>query len=305
MKHEIKVTLLILFIFVLTQIAGLSLLMEDIQYTSVSNETGEIIVVHSPATEQARPDTKGFDSFTYLILGIVFATALLLVIIRFSKKNLWIGFYAFAVFTALSIAISVLIESMLIVYLLSAALAFLKIWRPNFVIHNLSEILVYSGIAILFIPLFSVFWMFVVLAIISVYDVIAVRKSKHMVKMAEFTAKSKLFPGITVPYKGKKISFGKLKELKTGSSSKGGSRTAILGGGDIVFPLIFSGVVLESLVAAGVPEIGAFFQALVITATTTIALALLFFLAKKHRYYPAMPALSAGCVVGWLILLLF
>ena len=48
----------------------------------------------------------------------------------------------------------------------------------------------------------------------------------------------------------------------------------------------------------------AFAQSMIIVATTTLALALLFMAAKKDRFYPAMPFISAGCLVGWAVTLL-
>ena len=46
--------------------------------------------------------------------------------------------------------------------------------------------------------------MLLLLALISVYDVIAVFKSKHMVSMANFQTESKVFAGLAVP-RGKPI----------------------------------------------------------------------------------------------------
>jgi presenilin-like A22 family membrane protease len=84
---------------------------------------------------------------------------------------------------------------------------------------------------------------------------------------------------------------------------KAGPKTAILGGGDIVFPLIFTGAVMNGLILNGLTKSAAFMQASIIILTTTIALALLFIYAKKGKFYPAMPFVTAGCLVGWVIVL--
>ena len=106
-------------------------------------------------------------------------------------------------------------------------------------------------------------------------------------------------------YKGRRISPPKKlpKGFKT-STEKVQRKNAILGGGDVAFPLLFAGVVMESLIVQGLSKAGAFYQSLIITATTAIALALLFFFAKKDKFYPAMPFISAGCFIGYLIVLL-
>jgi len=174
--------------------------------------------------------------------------------------------------------------------------------------------LMYSGIALLIVPLFSVLWAAVLLLLISVYDMYAVWKSKHMVKLAKFTSKEKLFPGIAINYtpkgssvkksgklvvKKKSVSSSPKKVLKKPSSNK---RQAILGGGDVIFPLIFTGTVLNALLSLGFSKLQSFGLSLVVTFSTAVALYLLFAFAKKEKFYPAMPFITAGCFAGFLIL---
>jgi presenilin-like A22 family membrane protease len=121
----------------------------------------------------------------------------------------------------------------------------------------------------------SIFAASVLLTLISIYDAIAVWKTKHMIKLVKFQAKAKLFAGLLIPYDKKK--------------------TAILGGGDIGFTLLFSGVVLTKM---------GFLSAIIVSLTTSIALFLLFIFSKKRKFYPAMPFLSIGCFIGLLISLL-
>ena len=61
---------------------------------------------------------------------------------------------------------------------------------------------------------------------------------------------------------------------------------ALLGGGDVVFPMILSGVLLHSigLLPAIFTSIGA-----------TLGLASLFYYSEKGKFYPAMPFITAGC----------
>ena len=64
---------------------------------------------------------------------------------------------------------------------------------------------------------------------------------------------------------------------------------AILGGGDVVFPIILAGVVLFTL---------GLIQAILISIGATIALATLFFFSQKGKFYPAMPFITAGLLAG-------
>jgi hypothetical protein len=100
-------------------------------------------------------------------------------------------------------------------------------------------------------------------------------------------------------------------KIRAGKTSP---KNAILGGGDIAFPLIFIGSVMNGLILKlhnanpamllSQIKLTAFLQSSVIIVTATIALTLLFVFAKKGKFYPAMPFLTAGCLVGWLITLL-
>ena len=86
----------------------------------------------------------------------------------------------------------------------------------------------------------------------------------------------------------------KMREKEKASGSV--VRTAILGGGDVGFALLFTGVVLK--------EWGTW-QSLIIPLFTTTALGLLFWKAEEQKFYPAMPFITAGCFIGlgvvWLI----
>ena len=124
----------------------------------------------------------------------------------------------------------------------------------------------------------------------------AVWKSKHMIRLAKFQAKSQVFAGLFIPYqrvpKPKKGQKAVRKKIKI----------AVLGGGDIGFPLIFTGIVMTDLIIRhGI--LAGFLMSLIITACATAALLLLFIKAKKDKFYPAMPFLSAGCFAGYLIIL--
>ena len=90
---------------------------------------------------------------------------------------------------------------------------------------------------------------------------------------------------------------GKGKEVE---EVKEEPRNAILGGGDIAFPLIFAGVVMDSLIKGGMlTKSIAFLNALIIPLIVTVSLFLLLSLAKRDRFYPAMPFVTAGCLIGY------
>ncbi|NQU98065.1 hypothetical protein HQ533_01235 [Candidatus Woesearchaeota archaeon] len=301
MKHTFNVTAIILSIFFLTQIVGLYLVNEDI--SSVQNINGTIVIEHQDTSIGARPDTTGAESFTYVAIAIVIGTLLVLLIMKYNQVLLWKTWFFLAVFFAISIALGV-VMSFGWAFLIAFIFALLKMFKKNILTHNLTEVLMYSGLAVLLVPLFDLFWMFALLIVISLYDMYAVWKSKHMVKMAKFQAKSKLFAGLMIPYEEKKGVKLQIPD-KPALHGKKKVKNAILGGGDVAFPLIFSGVVMESLIRQGVSQTMAFFQTSIISIIVTVAVFGLFVFAKKDKFYPAMPAITTACIVGYLIVLIF
>jgi len=316
--------------FILAQVTGLWLINKEssIGFDSKTNQTA---VIFSDTAVGARPETTGSGSLIYVLIAIAIGTGLVLLIVKFGKTHLWRVWFFLAVWMALSVSIGVLIKyKILFNYDIALVIALIftawKIFRPNIIVHNLTEVLMYAGIGLIIVPLFDVKWAIALLLIISIYDMYAVWKSKHMVKMAEFQTKSNVFAGLMIPYrqdeKTKKVEIfshaDKEEITRTGApkirAGKTSPKNAILGGGDIAFPLIFigsvmNGIILKLSLANPTMLLGhiktiAFLQSSIIILTTAIALTLLFVFAKKGKFYPAMPFISAGCFVGWAITLL-
>jgi len=313
MKHDLRITVFLILFFVLAQLAGLALVGMSIKDRIVDLETGETSLVHDETSLGPVPEFSGVGAFTYVAVGVAVGTLLVMLIIKFRKLNLWKAWFFLAVFTAMSISIGVLVKQLYIVFAIAFVLAALKILRPNVVIHNLTEVLMYAGIAVFLVQIFNhnVLWASLLLLAIAVYDFIAVFKSKHMVTMATFQADNKLFAGLFIPYVTRKAE-GRVPSAKTDNVAAGKKvlpkdfkpgleerKNAVLGGGDIAFPLIYTGIVVEKLVVDGMTKASAMGFGLIITLTTTTALALLFVFAQKDKFYPAMPIISAGCFVGY------
>jgi presenilin-like A22 family membrane protease len=291
MKYNLSITLILISLFLVSQIVGLFLVNGSIQEIKTL-PSGEVVIEHKETIIE-RPETEGGESFIFIIFGIAIATILMLIIIKLNLLNVWKFWFFIAVWMTIAISLSVYTD----MYLAAAGafiLGLLKVLKPNPVIHNITEILIYAGIVIIFVPIFDVFWTFMLLLAISLYDIIAVRKTKHMVKMAMFLTKSKLFAGLSFPT-------GRPLRPDGSHSKKEVRRSAILGGGDIAFPLLFSGVVMENLITNGMTKLASFGYTLTITLCAVLSLSFLFWIAKEDKYYPAMPFLTTGCFIGYLI----
>lgn len=274
--------------FLLAQVVGLGVINS---YISAKSADGSVDWKELPSIAGyglERPDVAPETSVLYIVLALLIGTVLILLIVRWNKVVLWKLWFWLAVVLCLHIALGAFLPS---AYALTLALllATLKILKPGIIVHNATELFIYGGLAVIFVPLLTPITALILLLLISVYDMYAVWRSQHMAKMAQFQAQSGIFAGLLLPY-------GKHRLIFKGPVKKSENvRTAILGGGDIGFPLIFAGVVMKT--AGMAPAIS-------IALGATLALLGLLVYGQKNRFYPAMPFLTAGCLLGWLAALL-
>jgi presenilin-like A22 family membrane protease len=280
MKHILRVTIILTVLFAISQVIGL-VIVDEYRDKVATEATGELQWKALPSIMGVgveRPDIEPKVSIWYIVAAILLGTGLILLIIKIGKTFLWKLWFFLAITVCLQVALAAFVSES-VALILALLFAFFKIVRPNVILHNFSELFLYGGLAAIFVPILNVRYAFILLLVLSAYDAYAVWKSKHMIKMAKFQTKTGVFAGLLIPYR-----YGK-KQVKT----------AVLGGGDIGFPLIFAGTVLKT---------SGFLPALVVSLFSTIALFGLLWLSKKDRFYPAMPFITAGCIVGYLVSLL-
>jgi len=106
------------------------------------------------------------------------------------------------------------------------------------------------------------------LTVASVYDWYAVHKSKHMVGLAQFFLKRRLFPGFIM--------------------LKSDLKFAMLGGGDVFF------IVLLSVGLLKVSPVLAWFG----FGGMMLGLVWLYLVSSKSKFYPALPPIAAGLFAG-------
>jgi presenilin-like A22 family membrane protease len=299
MKHAVKIIILLLSMFFVTQLIGLAVIH---QYTSqvqervddqgvVTNQT----IYNLPYGMEPPQDITPASTLISIVIAIIIAVVLMLILMKY-KAAFLLKFWFFIVVTlALGITINAAISpipySSLIALAIALPFSFLKLIKRNIWVHNFTELLIYPGIAIIFVPLLSIWTTVLLLILISFYDMYAVWRSGFMQKMAEYQIKKlKVFTGFFVPYLGEKERV-QLKKAKTSNkkNKKLKVNVAILGGGDVVFPIILAGVVLKALGTL---------TALIISVGATLGLGFLFYISKKGKFYPAMPFITAGCLLA-------
>jgi len=294
MKHSLKITIVMLLFFLSSQLLGLAIVRNYIDVEKTI-ETGTVQwkpLLKVGKTELiTRPEMQPKTGFFFVLSAILIGTLIVLLIIKLKKLVLWKAWYFLAVATCLAIAFNAFIPTIIAV-VLALILASLKLLRPSIIIHNATEVFIYGGLIAIFAPIFNLSWASLLLIAISIYDIYAVWRSKHMIKLAKAQTKAKIFAGLLIPYKMPSIKTIKIKHRQKAEKKKVKARAAIIGGGDIGFTLLFASTIMK--------EIG-FIHALITVIAATTALALLFILGKKERYYPAMPFLTAGCFAGLLL----
>ncbi len=290
MKHNAKITLILLLLFFSAQIIGLFVINNYIGERNVIPSTGEINITWKDlptvgGVKLERPEIRESVSYIFIGVAIIIGTILIFVLMQFKSPHVWKLWFFLAILLTLTISFGAFMTSK-IAFGIALALSLLRILRPGLIVQNFTELFIYGGLASIFVPIVNTFSAFMLLIIISLYDMYAVWKSKHMIKMAQFQTRSNIFAGLLIPYRlPNATKKGKHKLVKI--------KTAILGGGDIGFPLIFAGVMMKTV---------GIYRAMIIPVFVTISLALLLTKGKKNKFYPAMPFLSMGCVAGYAVM---
>lgn len=298
MKHTWTVTLLLLAMFFVTQMLGLFVIN---QYIPRDHSVGQELPYGMEPPKEVEPHSA-FDLVLSFAIAFALVVILMLVLTKY-KAETFLRIWFFAV---VALAIGISINSVLafapyasiLALIIALPLAFFKIFKRNIIVHNITELLIYPGIASIFVvmlmswttsPLIAII---VILVLISIYDMYAVWHAGFMQKMATYQIQTlKVFTGFFVPYIGKKDKalMKQAAKSKSKSNKKVKVGVAILGGGDVVFPIILAGIVFIQL---------GIVSALLVSLGATIALATLFYLSEKGKFYPAMPFITTGCFIA-------
>jgi len=229
--------------------------------------------------------------YTQFILTTFFVVLIIFLIIRFVKSSLKKKVFLKAIFL-LAIVFGSLIffelwigEPLALILVLVLVFAWLKM--PNIFLHDFLLVSGMAGIGSFLGTSLEPITMIYLLVFFSIYDVIAVYKTKHMVKMAKAMNEAGALPGLILP--------SQISDFRTPlERSSFGGRFLILGSGDIVFPMLLS----ISLIQEGILKsaIVAFFSLLGLFASFWI-----FFRQKERRAIPALPPIALFSILGYLI----
>jgi len=224
--------------------------------------------------------------FSFAIVLLIVLLIIRFIKFRLGKEVLFKVFFILPVFIGGTLFWGLWVGDILSLISISI-LIILWLKKPNILVHNfllISGIIgLGSGFGLRLDPLLVIG----LLIIFSIYDVIAVYKTKHMIKMAKEMIESRAIAGIVLPQKFSEVQ-APLTDVKMGG------RFLILGGGDMIFPLLL----VSSLVPLGILK--SFTVA--IFATIGVLVSIWFFISQKTRKpIPALPPIAFFSIIGYLI----
>jgi len=263
-------------IFLLTQILGLVVAWRLIQRRLVVSVPPEL-----------RGMRQGLSILDFL-LAFIIATIFIIVLLRLFKKST-IAFkimFVFAIFIGAEVVFETFIPQPF-AFLLAIFTALLRFIIPQVWVQNLVIIISIAGVSAWLGLSFSLSAMIMIMAILSIYDVIAVYKTKHMVSMFRGLMEKGVYFSTVVPEKT-----GQLKTNLTEVEPVKGF--LFLGTGDMAFPLMFAVSALPFKLISSI--------AIMIGALAGIfVLHLLFLFQKERKPMPALPPIALGTIIGFLV----
>jgi len=230
-------------------------------------------------------------SLWQFIISFLFVSLTIFLIIKFlkfrlGKEILFKSFFVLTIFFSSALFFEIWLDT-LFALILTSILIFYWLKAPDIFIHNSLLIFGMAGIGSAFGLKLEPLMVVILLTIFSIYDVIAVYKTKHMVKIAKEMIESGAILGMIFPTQ--------ISEFKTPLKViKPGGKFLILGGGDIVFPLLLA----SSLIPEGISN------SVIITIFALFGLFLSFwiFISQKTRQpIPALPPIALFSIIGFLI----
>ncbi|MCX6723891.1 MAG: presenilin family intramembrane aspartyl protease [Candidatus Staskawiczbacteria bacterium] len=208
------------------------------------------------------------------------------------KEVIYKGIFIITVFwggmTVLNLFMPVFVAILIMGILMALWLEAPSVW-----VHDVLVILGLAGAAGFFGLGFAPAVVVALLLIFSVYDFVAVYKTKHMVAMLKEMIEKKVILGFIIP-KAFRFFSSNLKEIKR--PEKYSENFMILGGGDVVFP---------SLLAVSVIPFG-FSKSLIIALFSLFGLFFSYYIFMKEKEpIPALPPIALFSIMGYLATLFF
>lgn len=219
------------------------------------------------------------ENLASLIISLIILAAVIFLIFKIKKYSLRILFYALVVLG---------VDYVLGIVPAIAVLLIFTFWN-RVLIHNLVLGLAIAGISAAVGVQFTPFFFSVLMIAMSVYDIVAVYVSGHMIVMAKRMIESGAIFGFVIP-----LAWADTWRPMSQAKGEIGERFMLLGSGDIAVPLMLVASTIRlslnhSLFVAGFTLIGLLFTHLI------------FVNQKIRRPMAALPPIAVMTIIGHLL----
>jgi len=246
---------------------------------------------------QQMPVSEALPTF---LIAFAVAMVILVAVLYFLKTPKTFGmFFAFMIFIGTVIVFEAFVSDIIAIPAAIAVVA-IRFIKPNVFTHNVAIFLTIAGISAQLGTLLPTAAVIIIILGLSVYDYIAVFKTKTMVNMFKQMLERGAPFAIVVPenveHFGKhigKISKDKLKQQGKGKIRDDAPKVMMLGTGDLAFPAVFavSAYAQYNLYASFAVMAGAMIG-LVVNH---------YYLTKKFQAIPALPAIAVFSTIGFVL----
>lgn len=224
--------------------------------------------------------------FTFLISFAVATVGMILLLKHFKTRSFFKVMMAFLIFVGSETVFSVFFPEEVAI-LLAIELVILRFYWPNVFSQNLTLVFAIAGISATLGLFFSIQAVLVILAVLSVYDVIAVYRTKHMITLFKGLLEKGVPFSIIIPDKISDVKVN-VKDARPGEG-----KFLHLGTGDIAFPIIFAVSALRFGITASLSVIfGAFVGLFFIH---------LILMQKKVGAIPALPPIVFFSLIAFIV----
>jgi presenilin-like A22 family membrane protease len=199
-------------LFLITQLLGLA-----VANVLIKEEVRAVILTDNP---------EDIENALALFAYILIATAILLILLTFVKvRGITMLFELFALFATATLVFAALVPKVALLFIFTL-IALRLLLRRSILIKNIASCVAVAGAGSLIGVSLGVVPTALFLVILSIYDYIAVFKTKHMVKLGEAIARENVAFTFSLPTREKVYQ---------------------LGTGDLVMPLVFATAVMNKV----------------------------------------------------------
>lgn len=272
-------------------------------YTITFAAVGVLVLTQPQGTVDAAPfgDATVTDALTnpvmFLALFGVMSIVVFAMIRHISSNRFWHIFFGVGAFVGLY-TVGVMLMSRLIpttAAMVTSAVSTVGLiaWRQKtklMIAHHCVIIIAIVGVSVILAEQFTTRAALLIVAVLAVYDIIAVYFTKHMIELAQTFFKREAWFGIIIP--------STLALWKSPTTAVHAGRDAlVLGAGDIVIPLLFATTHLYENGLIGF---------LIMSASTLVGVVALFYWyihLRRGQSIPALPPIAVALFIGhWIVI---